>query len=549
MLRISSLALILLVSLPMFGQTPTSNRAALMQHAEAAYQSKHFSESASLYDRILPLIHEENARINVELDLARAQAMAGDRAAAFKTLDLAVKDGYIDRNSTASDPGLLSLHADPGWQPLLERMSKATAAQNARWGDAAFATPYAANISDAEKVAGLSELWAQAKYGFANFWHVPQLNWDQTYLDYIPKVLATHSTCAYYRVLQRFYVLLKDGHSAVFLPKVCYDNLNILFLRTRLVDGHVLIVGFRNSTFNRQGLRPGDEIVTIDSQPATVWAEHHVAPFISASTSQNLNIQVYDYNLFGAPVGTTFTLGIKTPTGKKSTHIFVVRNNHWPGTRAFKLKFLPGDIAYVALNTFENDTDAKEWDKHWAQISKAKALILDLRKNEGGDGSVGNRILATLIDKPVAGELGGSTRWIPTYRAWGEAEIPLHFPISLNMLEPNAVRHFSGPVVLLIGPATFSAAEDFTVSFAQAHRGEMIGEPTAGSTGQPLFFKLPGGGAARICTLHDSFADGRQFIGVGIQPDILVHETRADIVAGRDAALEKAVHFLRTQEH
>lgn len=545
MLRISSLALIFLVSLPMFGQTPTSNRAALMQHAEAAYQSKHFSESASLYKRILPLIHEENARINVELDLARAQAMARDRAAAFKALDQAVEDGYIDRNSIEADPGLVSLHADPRWPPLLERMSKATTAQEARWGDAALATPYAANISDGEKVAGLSELWAQAKYGFANFWHVPQLNWDQTYLNYIPKVLATHSTVAYYRVLQRFYALLKDGHSGVFLPKVYYDKLNTLFLRTRLVDGHVLIVGFRNSTFNRQGLRPGDEIVTIDSQPATEWAEHHVAPFISASTSQNFNIQVYDYNLFGAPVGTTFTLGIKTPTGKKSTHVFVVKNNHWPGTRAFTLKFLPGNIAYVALNTFENDADAKEWDKDWPQISKAKALILDLRKNEGGNGSVGDQILSSLIDKPVAGELGSSTRWIPTYRAWGEAEMPLR--LAPSMLEPNAARHFSGPIVLLIGPATFSAAEDFTVSFAQAHRGEIIGEPTAGSTGQPLFFRLPGGGAARICTLHESFADGRQFIGVGIQPDILVHETRADIIAGSDTALEKAEHLLRTE--
>lgn len=58
-------------------------------------------------------------------------------------------------------------------------------------GDAAFATPYAANISDADKIASLSELWAQAKYGFANFWHVPQLNWDQTYHDFIPKVLCT----------------------------------------------------------------------------------------------------------------------------------------------------------------------------------------------------------------------------------------------------------------------------------------------------------------------------------------------------------------------
>jgi hypothetical protein len=81
----------------------------------------------------------------------------------------------------------------------------------ARWGDAAFATPNATNIADADKLAGLAELWAQAKFGFANFWHVPQLNWDKSYREFIPKVLATHSTVDYYRVLQSFYLSLRTA--------------------------------------------------------------------------------------------------------------------------------------------------------------------------------------------------------------------------------------------------------------------------------------------------------------------------------------------------
>lgn len=36
------------------------------------------------------------------------------------------------------------------------------------------------------------------------------------------------------------------------------------------------------------------------------------------------------------------------------------------------------------------------------------------------------------------------------------------------------------------------------VVFAQAHRGKTIGEQTGGSTGQPLMFKLPGGGLCCI---------------------------------------------------
>ena len=216
-----------------------------------------------------------------------------------------------------------------------------------------------------------------------------------------------------------------------------------------------------------------------------------------------------------------------------------------PRLPLFELRFLPGNIAYVALNGFDDDTAAKEWDKHWPEISKANSLILDLRENGGGSSSVGDHILATLIDKTTPGELSRSTRWIATYRAWGNAETPMRFPV--GTVEPDPARHFSGPTVLLTSLRTYSAGEDAVVVFAQAHRGKMIGEATGGSTGQPLMFKLPGGGSARVCTKHDSFADGREFVGVGIQPDIPVHPTRADILAGRDSVLETAIHSLQAK--
>jgi carboxyl-terminal processing protease len=555
MLRISSLALVFL-TVPLLGQAATPDSAVLLQQATAAYQEKHFNESVNLYARVLPLIQEEDARTDVELDLARAQAQAGERAAAFNTLDHAVDDGYINHTSTEADPDLVSLHADPRWQSLLARMTKAAAAQDARWGDAAFATPYAVNISDTEKLAGLSELWAQAKYGFANFWHVPQLNWDQTYRDYIPKVLATHSTADYYLVLESFYALLKDGHTGVFPSHEIGDKFDNLPFWTRLTDGQVLIRGSRYPGADLQGLHVGDEIVTINSEPVNVWAERNVAPFVFSSSLEYRNNLIYGYDLFLAPDGTVFTLGTQTPTGNKSTHVFIV-NEPIPDTTShisqsvdniseyFELNFLPGNIAYIKLNGFGNDTAAKEWDKHWPEISKAKSLILDVRENGGGDDGVGFHILATLFDKPVLGASACSTRWIASNRPWGKAEVNLCFPA--DTIEPDPARHFSGPVTLLTSPRTFSAAEDMTVVFAQALRGKIIGEPTGGSTGQPLNFKLPGGGFARVCTKHDSFADGREFVGVGVPPDVPVHLTRADVLAGRDPVLETAVHSLQPE--
>jgi C-terminal processing protease CtpA/Prc len=75
-------------------------------------------------------------------------------------------------------------------------------------------------------------------------------------------------------------------------------------------------------------------------------------------------------------------------------------------------------------------------------------------------------------------------------------------------------------------------------------RGTIIGEPTGGSTGQPLIFDLPGGGYARVCSKHDRYPDGKEFVGVGVQPNVVVHPNIADFRAGRDTVLLAALDFL-----
>ena len=72
-----------------------------------------------------------------------------------------------------------------------------------------------------------------------------------------------------------------------------------------------------------------------------------------------------------------------------------------------------------------------------------------------------------------------------------------------------------------------------------------IGERTCGSTGETMFFELPGGANAAVCTIKDTYRDGREFVGVGIEPDIYVKKTLSDFVTDNDPALKKAIEFLK----
>jgi carboxyl-terminal processing protease len=116
-------------------------------------------------------------------------------------------------------------------------------------------------------------------------------------------------------------------------------------------------------------------------------------------------------------------------------------------------------------------------------------------------------------------------------------------PVQTPAIQPRGENPYLGPVVVLIGPKTYSAAEDFVVPLKATKRATLIGTATGGSTGQPLFMKTFGAGVM-ICTKRDRFPDGTEFVGVGIQPDILVQQTRRDVAEGRDPALEKAVAVL-----
>jgi C-terminal processing protease CtpA/Prc len=208
----------------------------------------------------------------------------------------------------------------------------------------------------------------------------------------------------------------------------------------------------------------------------------------------------------------------------------------------FEFKLLPGNIAYVALNAFGSATVQKEFEARFDEIAKSSALIFDVRENGGGNSGYGSAILSHLTDKPTPAEEWRTREYRPAYRAWGN---PPSWTGGTPHTAASPDKLYSKPVVVLTSPRTFSAAEDFTIDFELMRRGKIIGEPTGGSTGQPLFFPLPGGGSARVCTKQNLYPDGRQFVGVGIQPQILVKPTVADFRSGKDAVLERAVEYLR----
>lgn len=392
----------------------------------------------------------------------------------------------------------------------------------------------------------MSKLWSEAKYNFAYFNHIPTVDWDQLYLQYLPKVRATTSTMAYLRVMQEFCAQLKDGHTDVWAQSDSLAKLvnGRLPLRTWLVEHKVLVAEVFSDSLIQTGIYPGLEVTRIDDVPVHEYAAKSVRPYQSASTSQNLDAATYTNNLLKGPRNQSVSLEFRSAKGKTFRRS-LPRSGYSRLRRApsFQFRILPGNIAYVQLNEFETNRALKAFEAAFDSIAATNALILDVRWNGGGNSENGWGILSYLTDSSFQTGSYSSRIYSPLWRARGEGVE--YETTDMGNWTVQGTKKFRKPVAVLISGRTFSAAEDFTLAFDAIQRGKLIGEPTGGSTGQPLVFDLPGGLRARVCTKCDAYPNGKEWVGKGIQPHILVKPTVAAIQANRDPVLEAALQYLK----
>lgn len=546
-----------IISISCLAQPATTTPAQTLQQqaarAQSLYEKHAYAEAAAILEKLStnPQITALPEWPQVLYNLACIQALEGKPAQALASLkqgfDLNDFNGPVFIDQLRKDPDLISLHNDPQFQELVSRLTK----QYALWmDDPAIATPYKPVLTEDEKVAGLSKFWSEARFNFAFFSRLPDMDWDRLYMEYLPQVRAAQTTDDYYRVMMRFAATLRDGHTDIWPPSELRDTFYATpALQTQLVEGKVLVTKVSDPALTALGIQVGTEIVSIDGQPVYEYAENAVAPYVNGFTTQDRNNRIYSHfvriNILSGPLASPIHLTLRDASGEPKS-ITVPRRSfdyHTFTDEPVQFKLLPGNIAYLAVNEFEDDLGAKTMRENFASISQTKALIVDLRKNGGGNSNNGDAMLKMLTDKPFLTEKMKTLDYKAAYRASGIA--PEWLKTSADEVSPDPEHYFAKPVIVLTSATTYSAAEDFVVAFDAMHRGTLVGETTGGSTGQPLMLKLPGGGGGRICTKDDSYPDGRVFEGVGVVPQVKVSPTVSDIRQSRDAALEKAIEMLK----
>ncbi len=483
-------------------------------------------------------IYLKGRRHDVYMDLASAYAVGNQKDLAFDWLEKMYNEGSYSSmvSYLEQDSSFMNLRNDARFIAFTAKMKRT----GELYKNTAFKTPYKADLSDGEKVAGLSLLWMEARNNFVYFDHLTA-DWNKTYMDYLPLVQNTKSTAEYYKVLMSFYAQLKDGHSNVYPPQaISAEFYSRPPMRTELIEGRVFVTQVFSDSLLKAGVVPGLEIVKIDSVPVISYAEKNIKPYQSSSTPQDMEVREFTYALLSGSEKKPITFECRGSNGKIFTKVVTRTGYHdikYPNSVVYQTI---GNIGYLQVNDFENRSINKIVDSLFKnEIIKTKGLVIDIRYNGGGDDGIGFNIIRKLTDKPF--KISASKVLKYYARPGSEVNWDVNAP---GEGQPDGKLFYDKPVMLLVGPRTFSAAEDFTVVFDYMKRGKLIGLSTGGSTGQPLSFDLPGGGSARVCSKRDTYPDGKEFVGIGIKPDVIVGKTIKDLLSGTDATKNKAIEQL-----
>ena len=283
-------------------------------------------------------------------------------------------------------------------------------------------------------------------------------------------------------------------------------------------DSQMIIVSpLPNTPASKAGLKAGDAVLKVNGEDTTGMALDIAVSKIRGPKGTKVTLNIYRDGI-ADPFDITITRDQITVDSVRSKMI---------GDDGKEMTGSNG-IALITISEFNQDT-VQEFEAAVSamMLRSPKGIIIDLRDNPGG-------YLDAAVEVP---------------RDWvGDQPVVIqrHADGSEDVMKPTLkASPINIPTVILVNKWSASAAEIVSGAMQDYGKATLVGETTFGKGSvQEYIDSFPDGSALKLTTAEWLTPKGRSIDKKGITPDFSVALTDADIKAGKDPQLDKAIEIV-----
>jgi len=273
-----------------------------------------------------------------------------------------------------------------------------------------------------------------------------------------------------------------------------------------------VIAPLKGTPADQAGILAGDLILEVDG-----------------TSTSNINVDEAVHMIRGE-IGTKVVLTVARKGERELLHIPIVRDTIEIPTLDTTLR--DDGVFVLSLYNF-GGTATREVRSALRQFLKSGSdtLVIDLRDNPGGYLGAAVDIASWFL--PI-----GST--VVTEDYGGNADPIVHKSKGYDITQPD------WRIAVLVDGGSASASEILAGALREHNKAVLVGQRTFGKGSVQELLDITPDTSLKVTVARWLTPNGRSISNNGIEPDLIVPITRADMDAGRDPQLDAAVHYVLT---
>ena len=346
------------------------------------------------------------------------------------------------------------------------------------------------------------------------------------------RVKQAKSNAEVFGIIAQLLLDFNDSHT-LFLPPQRTSRIEYGWQMQTFGENTYVIAVKPRSDAEAQGLKPGDKVIKIDGiapNRSNLWVYHYIYSTLSPRPVVKMEVQ--------SPGAEPRVVEVKARVQERKKVLDMTDtmdlNAYWRDQEdearlnEHKVVEVNNDVGIWRMPAFDMDQDGI--DNTINRVKKYKTLILDLRRNGGGDEKAMLTLIGNLFDRDVT-----------------VGSLKMRKEEKQLVAKTRGESGFKAKLIVLVDSESGSAAEVVSRVVQLEKRGTVMGDRTSGKVMRSRLYRHQIGletqvfYAVSVTNADLLMTDGKSLEGDGVIPDDVMLPTGEDLRALKDPVLARAV--------